>query len=142
MSKALAATCKAQVVTAEGVPVPGAVILSEGVGQSDGVLVLSDGRMFYLAKISPDLKATLVQVIAALGQAKTAFDKAASSIPQLKLGLDMVASAVQGLGVSGLVSAVEGATANVAADVAAITTASGQIQAAKTQLETLKDNLR
>lgn len=62
----LDATCEAGVVTADGVPVPGAQILSEGVGASSGVLLIDEDRARYVAKTSPDLKTTLEKLIVAL----------------------------------------------------------------------------
>lgn len=81
MSKSLEATCVLGVVTAEGVPVPSATVLSEGVGPSTGVLVLDDEKAFYLAKTSPDLKSTLEQVIAALTQVATSLTTLGAAIP-------------------------------------------------------------
>lgn len=67
MSRLLEATCSAGVVTCEGVPVPAAEILSEGVGSSAGFLILDGEKAYYVAKTSPDLKTTLEQVSSALG---------------------------------------------------------------------------
>lgn len=72
MSKVLPATCEDSVVTCEGVPIPSARILSEGIGESEGVLVLEEDRADYIAKTSPDLKATIEKLIAALGNASAA----------------------------------------------------------------------
>jgi hypothetical protein len=71
MSKVIEATCVGGVVTAEAVPVEDAVILSEGEGSSEGILVMQDDKQYYLAKTSEDLKATLDEVITALNQLVT-----------------------------------------------------------------------
>lgn len=72
MSKAIAATCSGGIVKAGSLPVAGALVLSEGVGSSSGVLLLDEGRATYLAKTSEDLKATLEKIAAALSQIATA----------------------------------------------------------------------
>jgi hypothetical protein len=66
MSKVLTGTCLAGQVFAEGLPVLGAVILSEGLGPSEGVVILEDDEITYLARTSPDLKTTLEQLTSAL----------------------------------------------------------------------------
>jgi hypothetical protein len=72
MSKILQASCVGGVVTASGVPVPAATVLSEGVGSSSGVLLLDEDKATYVAKTSPDLKTTLTKIISVLGQLTTA----------------------------------------------------------------------
>lgn len=68
----LPATCVGGVVTAEGVPIPSAEILSEGVGQSEGVVFLDEDEARYVAKITPDLKTTLEKLSDALGSIASA----------------------------------------------------------------------
>lgn len=70
--KALSATCENKVVTADGVSVPAAEILSEGVGASSGVLIIDEDRAKYIADTTPDLKVALEKIIAALGQVSSA----------------------------------------------------------------------
>lgn len=131
MSKALPASCVGGIVTAGGVPVPAADILSEGVGPSEGVLILDEDEAKYIAKTSPDLKATLEQLISALDKTVEALGKASS--------------ALTGLDTAGFLIA---ATAGVpspplqAANIAGITTASAEITAAKVQLTALKGMLK
>jgi hypothetical protein len=85
MSKMLDASCSGGVVIAEGVPVPEAQILSEGVGPSTGVIIIDEDRARYLAKVTPDLKTTLEKIASALGaiaSALTAIDsKPAGTLP-------------------------------------------------------------
>ncbi len=59
MSKVISATCAAGVVTADGLPVTGAVILSEGVAPSAGVLLMQGESHYFVAKTSPDLKTVI-----------------------------------------------------------------------------------
>lgn len=66
MSKILPATCTAGVVTSGGVPVPSAVINSEGVGPSEGILVLDESNASYITSNASDLKTALEQVASAL----------------------------------------------------------------------------
>lgn len=72
MSKALPATCQGGVVTCEGKPVAGVVILSEGVGPSSGTLFLEEDKAYYVAKTSPDLKDALASISNALANTSAA----------------------------------------------------------------------
>jgi len=62
MSKILDATCTGNIVTCEGLPVKDVIILSEGVGESSGVLIMQGGKLYYVAKTTPDLKVTLDKI--------------------------------------------------------------------------------
>jgi hypothetical protein len=71
--KLLAATCIGGLITADGLPVIGATILSEGLGPSSGILVLQDDDgKYYIAKTSTDLNTTLTQLITALSHVASA----------------------------------------------------------------------
>lgn len=59
MSMILEASCANNIVTCEGLPIQGVTILSEGVGPSTGILLMQGGELYYIAKISGDLKTTL-----------------------------------------------------------------------------------
>lgn len=56
--KALEASCVAGVVTVEGMPVE-AEILSEGVGESDGFVLIDRATVVYLTNVSSDIKALI-----------------------------------------------------------------------------------
>lgn len=71
MTKVIEASCVTGIVTAEGVPVTGTTILSGGVGESEGVLILEEDKKTYLANTTPDLKTTIEKVIAALNKIGT-----------------------------------------------------------------------
>lgn len=63
MSKMLEATCSAiSIVTADGVPVPGAVILSQGKQVSSGVLILDGDKAVYLTSNASDIKTLITNV--------------------------------------------------------------------------------
>jgi hypothetical protein len=82
MPRAIDATCVAGVVTAEGVTVPGTTILSEGVASSSGYLILDGSKKYYVAKTSPDLKASIVTVnsmVTKIANILTAIDTSLSS---------------------------------------------------------------
>ena len=66
MSKILDATCQGKVVTSQDVQVPAAKILSEGIGESEGLLLLEGARATYITSSASDLKQTLNQVAEAL----------------------------------------------------------------------------
>lgn len=72
MSKILDATCIGGVVKVGTAIVPEAVIQSEGVASSAGVLVLDGELKHYIPKTSPDLKTTLEKIASALGELVTA----------------------------------------------------------------------
>lgn len=125
MSKILSATCQAGIVTADGVPVPGAVILGEGVGASSGALILDEARKVYVPKTSPDLKTTLEKVIDALGATKDGLDATASGLTALAPVADPIAG-----------------PAAIISTLVSLTAASVGIAGAKTALEALKDALK
>ena len=126
MAKVLAATCEAGKVTAEGVEIPGTVILSEGVGASSGILFIDQDRKYYVAKSSPDLDAALEQAIAGLESAASGLSSASS-------------------GISGLIpfttDPILAGLASVAA-LAGIASAASGISAAVSALEALKGELK
>lgn len=66
MTKMLEATCVGGVVTAGGVPVAAADILSQGVQASVGVLLLEEDTAKYLTSNATDIKTTLEKIIALL----------------------------------------------------------------------------
>lgn len=127
MSKVLEATCAVGVVESEGVPVPVAEIFSEGVGPSEGVLIVDKEKAFYIAKTSPDLDATLAQINAALTQTATA--------------ISLIATALTAIG-AGMTGPTTAPPPTLAAQVAAITATGVQVTAANTLLQTLKAMLR
>lgn len=121
MSKTLAATCSGSAVKVDGVAVPSAVILSEGVGESTGVVLLDEDKAFYLAKISPDLKTAIERTIEGLEAAKTALTETATVLP---------------------IIAAPGTTAAATAAAAQITSAVGSMTSAISALNTLKGALK
>lgn len=74
MSKALLATCEDGEVFCEGKLIEDCEIFSEGVGVSQGLLILDEDKRYYVAKTSPDLKLTLEKVIVALDNAADALN--------------------------------------------------------------------
>lgn len=77
MSKVLAASCEAGVVTCEGKVIAGAEILCEGIESSEGVLIIDQEKSYYLANTQPDLKEvieSLVEIITQVGAIATALD--------------------------------------------------------------------
>ena len=72
MSKMLDASCVGGVVTAEGFPVVSAEVMSEGIGASEGILLMDEDNAKYLAKITPDLKSTLEKLSSCIDTIKSA----------------------------------------------------------------------
>lgn len=87
MSKMLEASCVAGVVTAGGFPVPAADIQSEGVGPSEGILILDEDKAKYLAKTSPDLKSTLDDLSSLLGTITTTLTTIATTLTSIGAGM-------------------------------------------------------
>lgn len=155
MSKVLEATCEAGVVTCQGVPVPDVIILSEGVGDSTGILILQAGKAYYVVKGSPDLDETLENLINALGQIVTAYNqavtglnKAVTALTQAGTGMGLIdAKPTGGSGsastpvAAGNITAIGTNAADITAAAGQITTAANAISAIKTDLETLKGDL-
>lgn len=113
MVKVITASCSQGKVTAEGVEVSTAEILSEGVGDSEGALLLDGDKQTYVAKTSPDLKTTIEKVVDAI-------NKTASILTAI------------GAGMTGPTTAPPGTLATDVADLVAVAT----------ELETLKGNLK
>jgi len=131
MSKTLEASCAAGVVTVEGVPLVGATILSEGVGDSEGIAILDEDKSFYVAKTVPDLKTTLEKLIDVLGQVKDGLTKAGDALTALDTAAFLI-----------------GATAGVpsppiaAPDIAGVTAAASAIDPIVSDLTTLMESLK
>lgn len=114
-----------------GKEIADAVVLSEGVGDSEGVLFIYGDQSFYYAKTSPDLAQTLDRLVAALGKVSDALDSTASGISALD-------SAGFLIGASAAVPGPPVATG----DVSAINSAKGDLDAIKGELEDLMEDLR
>ncbi len=124
MSKMIDATCEGGVVTADGVPVDAAVILSEGVASSEGILILDEDLAKYVTSNALDLKETL--------------DKIASS-------LEKIASALSAIDGAGYIISVSGGAMAPAIGVPSPPVATSDIAAInslKSEIETLMENLR
>lgn len=142
MSKVIQATCAGGAVLADGLPLPSAEILSEGVGSSEGIAVLDDTSAWYVANIMPDLKTTLEKVIDSLAQVKTALDQTATALSDTAAAFTIIdvkpvggAGSAPAPGVSSQITSITSASTS-------ITTASTQVDTLKTQLNTLKGALR
>lgn len=72
MSKVLAATCNDRKVTCEGVEITSAIILSEGNGESSGVLIIEEDKSYYIPSTSFDLKLLIEKLVSVLGYIQTA----------------------------------------------------------------------
>lgn len=120
MSRMIEASCVAGVVIAGGVPVPSATILSEGVGSSEGVLIIDEDKVIYIAATEADLGSTLdilSSVLSSIASALTLIDAKV-----------LVTTCPAGAGTAGPLPL---AVANIAA-----------IQAAKVQVDLLKGMLK
>jgi hypothetical protein len=81
MSRILEASCIGGVVKVGAIPVTGVTILSQGVGPSEGVLLMQGEELYYVAKTSPDLEETLTGVIDALTEIASALTALGAGIP-------------------------------------------------------------
>src|SRR5690606_37212730 len=91
MSKTLAATCSAGVVTSDTI-VTEAEILSKGVGDSEGILIQDEDRAYYLANTIADLEALLEKLISTLEQVKSGLDKTVDALTALDTAAFLVAA--------------------------------------------------
>lgn len=72
MSKILDATCSAAgIVTCEGATITEAQVLSDGKQASEGLLIIQNGKVYYLTLSVSDLKTTIEKLSAAVGQIAT-----------------------------------------------------------------------
>lgn len=98
MSKVLIATCNASgKVTAGGVQIPTATVLSEGKQASSGILILDGDKAWYIALSSSDLKTTIDKVAQALQQAATGLNAAGAALNGMVpgTGASTIAAATQ-----------------------------------------------
>lgn len=138
MSKLLPATCVGGVVTSGGVPLTGTTILSEGQGQSEGVVILDEETNTYLAKTTPDLISTLTNLIDVLGQIKEGLQKAADALTALDTAQYIVAVS----GGSGAPAVGTPSPPVATGDISGVTQAASQIDPIISELETLKGSLK
>lgn len=131
MSKILPASCQGGVVKIKNSPQDDAEILSEGVGASEGIALIDESQIFYLPKGSPDLKATL--------------DNLVNVLTQISTGLEKTASALTKLDTNGFLIAADAGVPSdpiATADISGISSAKAQVDTIKSQLDTLKGNMR
>lgn len=113
MSKILDATCENNEVTCEGKTITGAVILSEGVGQSSGLLLIEESKKTYVTSNASDLKTT---------------------IEKLTDALDKIATILTNIG-AGMLGSATAPPPTLGADVS-------ELQSISSELENLKDGLK
>lgn len=126
MTKILKATAQARVVTFEGQSVA-AEILSEGVGSSEGLLIIERDKAFYIPSSALDIKSTLESLSGSLEQVSNALTQIATSLTSI--GANMTGPTTS-------------PPPTLAADVLLIQQASTAIMAIKTQADTLSENLK
>lgn len=80
MVKILEAECEAGIVTAEGLPVPGTDVLSNGVGASEGALLLDGEKRVYIPDTTPDLEEAIEKLIDVITSASDALTQIATSL--------------------------------------------------------------
>ena len=127
MAKILEATCTGGVVKVGAIVIDDAVILSKGLGDSEGVLLIEEFQSTYIPSQASDLEDTLTQLIAALEKVADAVTKTSTTFTSV------------GAGMTGPTTA---PPPTLAVDVALLVTYATAITAAKTQLETLKGVLK
>jgi hypothetical protein len=81
MSKILSATCSADgKVTADGVEVVGAIILSEGKQASSGMAVMDGDKVWYLTSSATDIKTTIEKMADAITKIANLFTSIGSGM--------------------------------------------------------------
>ena len=127
MSNVRAATIQSGEVKVGSLPVADAVILSQGLGDSSGVLVIQGGLSYYIAKTSPDLDSTIQKTMDALEDLASVLNKIATTLTSI------------GAGMTGPTTA---PPPTLAVDVASIVSKATEITATRTALNTLKGALK
>lgn len=127
MSRILEATCIGGVVTSEGVPVPIAEIFSAGIAQSQGLLIMQDGKAYYITSNATDIEATLDGV-------SDAITTLTATIAQLITTFGSFAAAMTG--------PTTAPPPTLAAEMAVLTAKSAELTATKATLELLKAGLK
>lgn len=128
MSKILDATCDDEgLVSAEGVEVPAAEVLSEGNQSSTGLLFGEGDKWRYLPSSATDIKTTIEKLVLAI-------EKIADSTTQIATTLTSI-----GAGMTGPTTA---PPPTLAADVITINTKVTELNAVKSELNTLKGALK
>lgn len=138
MSKVLEASCIGGVVSVQGVPVPGVILLSEGVANSDGILIVDEGKAYYLTNIGNDLDTALGKVIEALEKIGAALEKTVDSLTAIDTAQYIIAVS----GGSGAPAVGTPSPPVAAGDISGITSAAAELEAVKAELEALKGNLQ
>lgn len=127
MSKALAATCVSGIVKVGSLPVPTAEILSNGIGESSGVLILDEDEQHYIADTTPDLESTIEGLSATLADITAA--------------LTTIGTALTAIG-AGMTGPTTAPPPTLAANVSDILAKVVTISAQKVQLDLLKETLK
>lgn len=128
MSKILEATCSASgMVSAEGVTVPAAEVMSEGTQASEGLLFMEGDVSKYLPSSASDVKTTIEKTIQVLTDLNAALTEIASCLTAI------------GTGMTGPTTAPPG---SLPTSVITITSKVTALNATKAQLNTLKGALK
>lgn len=127
MSKMLEASVVGGVVKVGSLPIEDAVILSKGLGDSEGVLLVEEDQATYIPNASTDIESTLTQLITALEKIADAITKTSTTFTSV------------GAGMTGPTTA---PPPTLAVDVALLVTYATAVTAAKTQLQSIKGALK
>ena len=126
--KMLEATCDAQgKVTALGVVVDVAAVISEGKQASSGVLVLDGATAIYIASSATDIKTTIEKIVAV--------------IDDLTASLNQIVTVITAVG-AGMTGPTTAPPPTLAADLAVLTGKVTTLNATKTALNNLKGALK
>lgn len=80
MAKAIPATLVSGVVKVGALSIPDAIVYSEGLSNSEGVLLIETSGAHYFPKVTPDLRATIEKTMASLEDVAAALNTIAGSI--------------------------------------------------------------
>lgn len=127
MPKILDAVCVEGEVKIGAVVLENVIFVSQGEGDSEGIVLIDEEKIYYIPVANTDLKTTLEKVVDALTAAATALTQAATG---------MGAIDVKPTGGTGSAS-----TPAAASNISAINTQVTNINTAKNALNTLKDDL-
>ena len=87
MSKVIEATCVDGKVSVAGNVIDSVEILTAGVGESSGLLIIDADKAYYLTVNTPDLKTTVEKVIELIEDLASAITKTADTLTAIGTGM-------------------------------------------------------
>lgn len=127
MTRLFEATCVGGIVMVDGLPIPDAVILTQGTAASEGMLVLNKGIAYYVTSNTEDIEDLLTKLVSTLGTVTSVLNTIAATFTSV------------GAGMTGPTTA---PPPTLVTDVASIITAATNITTKATEFTAMKELLK